>query len=257
MLFRNLVGFLLSVTLGLGSAFGQAKDKPPAKKQISSKAMGTGVAKKATSEPWKQLNTKERLVEITTDYGVMIAKLYDSTPLHRDNFLKLVQQKFYDSLLFHRVINQFMIQGGDPTSKNAPDGAALGGGSAAGERIPAEFKPYLFHKKGALAAARDENPAKESSNCQFYIVGGKLSNEQDLNNVYTSRVVAANPSFSYSKAQKEVYARIGGTPFLDQSYTVFGEVISGLDVIDKIANLPKDAANRPMQNVRMKIRLLN
>ena len=200
---------------------------------------------------------KERLVEISTDYGVMVAKLYDSTPLHRDNFLKLVQQKFYDSLLFHRVISQFMIQGGDPASKDASDSLPLGGGSAPGDRISAELRPYFFHKKGALAAARDDNPEKASSNCQFYIVQGRAITQPDLDKIYNDRVKASNPSFSYTKAQREIYNRIGGTPFLDQGYTVFGEVISGLDVIDKIANLPKDASDRPLQNVRMKIRLLN
>jgi cyclophilin family peptidyl-prolyl cis-trans isomerase len=239
----------------------QAQTKAPSKKP----AVKTTIAKKplstaktsAASQPWQQLKTKERLVEITTDYGVMIAKLYDSTPLHRDNFIKLVEQGFYDSLLFHRVINQFMIQGGDPTSKNAADGQPLGGGAAPGDRIPGEFRPYVFHKKGALAAARDNNPDKASSNCQFYIVQGKRISEQELDQVYNSRVKPAAPNFSYTTTQKEVYGRIGGTPFLDQSYTVFGEVISGLDVIDKIANLPKNQMDRPLQNVRMKMRMLN
>jgi len=205
----------------------------------------------------RQTTGKERLVEISTDYGVMVAKLYDSTPLHRDNFIKLVEQKFYDSLLFHRVINQFMIQGGDPASKNAPDSAHLGNGSVSGDRIPAEFKPYFFHKKGALAAARDDNPEKASSNCQFYIVQGKVTSPENLDKLYEARVKPSNESFRYTKAQKEIYNRIGGVPFLDQNYTVFGEVISGLDVIDKIAQLPKDASDRPLQNVRMKIKMLN
>ncbi len=209
------------------------------------------------TEPWKQLNTKEKLVEITTDQGVMIAKLYDSTPLHRDNFVRLVQQGFYDSLLFHRVIDNFMIQGGDPISKNAPNGIGLGNGSAPGEKIPAEFKPYLFHKKGVLAAARDNNPERASSNCQFYIVHGKPMTAAELNESFANRVKPANSGFNWTRTQHEIYNRIGGTPNLDQSYTVFGEVISGLDVIDKIAKAPKDAADRPLQNIRMKIRLLN
>lgn len=201
--------------------------------------------------------TKERLAEISTDYGVMVAKLYDSTPLHRDNFIKLVEQKFYDSLLFHRIINQFMVQGGDPSSKNAADGQPLGGGAAPGDRIPAEFKSGFFHKKGALAAARDDNPEKASSNCQFYIVQGKVIPPADLDKIYNARVKTANPSFNYTRIQKEIYNRIGGTPFLDQSYTVFGEVISGLEVIDKIAGLPKNDSDKPLQSVRMKIRMLN
>jgi len=199
--------------------------------------------------------SKERLVELTTNYGTMIMKLYDSTPLHRDNFIKLVQSGFYDSLLFHRVIQGFMIQGGDPESRNADSTTMLGGGSAAGERIPAEFKPQFFHKKGALAAARDGNPAKASSNCQFYIVQGNKIPAEQLKQTEQS-VKANNPAFSYSAAQREVYARMGGTPFLDQNYTVFGEVISGLDVIDKIAAVQKGQADRPKADVRMKMRML-
>lgn len=253
---KRLVIFIL-VTVCASALLAQSKRKAPVKR---APVKTTAVARAETpvvAAPWKLLNTKERLVEISTDYGVMIAKLYDSTPLHRDNFVKLAEQKFYDSLLFHRVINQFMIQGGDPASKNAADGVPLGTGSLKGDRIPAEFKSYLYHKKGALAAARDDNPEKASSNCQFYIVQGKPMAEQELDNIYTQRVKPSNPSFNYSNTQKEVYARIGGTPFLDQSYTVFGEVISGLDVIDKIAKAPKDASDRPVQNIRMKIRLLN
>ena len=199
----------------------------------------------------------EKLVEITTEYGVMIARLYDSTPLHRDNFLKLVQEKFYDSLLFHRVIKNFMLQGGDPTSKNADSTVSLGGGSAPGERIPAEFRPNFFHKKGALAAARDDNREKASSNCQFYIVQGNKIDTAQLNQVYNQKVKNNNPNFVYSKQQKEIYQRMGGTPFLDQNYTVFGEIISGLNVIDKIAAIPTRSGDRPIKNVIMKIRLLN
>ena len=233
----------------------QKSGKPALKKRIVKSTIQQSTV--ANAAPWTQLNTKERLVEITTPYGTMVAKLYDSTPLHRDNFVKLVEQKVYDSLLFHRVINQFMIQGGDPSSKNAPDGVALGSGSLKGDRIPAEFKSFIFHKKGALAAARDNNPEKASSNCQFYIVQGQTVALPDLEKVYNERVKPSNPSFTYSKSEKEIYSRIGGTPFLDQSYTVFGEIISGLEVIDKIATVAKDASDRPIENIRMKIRLLN
>ncbi len=249
---KATVMWLVALLCMAGSVQAQVKSKTPAKKIVT-------VAKTATvaKEPWRQLATHERLVEITTDYGVMIAKLYDSTPLHRDNFIKLVEQKFYDSLLFHRVISQFMIQGGDPQSRLAPAGVPLGNGTAPGERIPAEFRPNFYHKKGALAAARDNNPQMASSNCQFYIVEGKIIPDQELNNVYTQRVKPANEGFAYSRQQKEVYSRIGGAPFLDQSYTVFGEVISGLDVIDNIAKVAKDAGDRPIQDVRMKMRMLN
>lgn len=256
---KGLLGVMILCGLGF-NLMAQVK-KTPAKKPVS-KTVNKPVSKaiapagSVTNQPWKNLATKERLVEISTDYGTMVAKLYDHTPLHRNNFVKLVEEGFYDSLLFHRVIAGFMIQGGDPNSKNAPDGTPLGSGSAPGERVPAEFKSNLFHKKGALAAARDNNPEKASSNCQFYIVQGKKLNEQELEG-QMGRIKQANPSFNYSAAQKEIYARIGGTPGLDQAYTVFGEVISGLDVIDLIAAVQKNAGDRPLQNVRMKMKMLN
>ncbi|HNL83511.1 MAG TPA: peptidylprolyl isomerase, partial [Chitinophagaceae bacterium] len=202
----------------------------------------------------KAINSKpkERLVEIKTDYGTMIVRLYNSTPLHRDNFIKLVEQGFYDSLLFHRVIKDFMIQGGDPTSKLADSLAVLGGGSAPGDRIPAEFRANLIHKKGVLAAARDGNPEKASSNCQFYLVQGKKIDSTQLNQTYETRIKPNAPNFSYTKQQKEIYKRIGGTPFLDQNYTVFGEMISGLNVLDKIAHVPTKPGDRPIKDVRMK-----
>src|SRR5580765_8265066 len=163
-----------------------------------------------TTKP-KAMVTTGRLVEIKTDYGTMVVKLYDSTPLHRDNFIKLVKQKFYDSLLFHRVIQNFMIQGGDPQSKNADSTAMLGSGDAPGDMIPAEFRPDLFHKKGALAMARTENPEKASSNCQFYIVQGKPYDNNFLNQVECG-VRQYNPDFYYNDAERKTYATIGGTP---------------------------------------------
>lgn len=243
--------FILGL-LVLGSLTVNAQSKPKTTTKAPAKTtIQKPVAKKAPE-------SKERLVELTTSYGTMILKLYDSTPLHRDNFIKLVQSGFYDSLLFHRVIQGFMIQGGDPGSKNADSTVMLGGGSAPGERIPAEFKPQFFHKKGALAAARDGNPAKASSNCQFYIVqGNRLTPEQIAQQEQNVKANSGNPNFKYTNAQKETYARMGGTPFLDQNYTVFGEVISGLDVIDKIAAVEKGANDRPKVNVVMKMRMLN
>lgn len=252
--YKQILAVTLLLLLLINFSFAQPKKRSVTnKKSVTTRTTATTDVVK---EPWKLLNSKEKLVEISTSYGVMIARLYDSTPKHRDNFVKLVEKKFFDSLLFHRVIDGFMIQGGDPTSKNAPDDAQLGGGSAPGDRIPAEFRSNLFHKKGALSAARDNNPSMASSNCQFYIVQGKPMNEQDLNNNYESRVKAINPLFQYKKSQKEIYSKIGGTPFLDQSYTVFGEVISGLEVIDKIAKAPK-SGERPGPNIMMKVRLLN
>jgi peptidyl-prolyl cis-trans isomerase B (cyclophilin B) len=166
--------------------------------------------------------------------------------LHRDNFLNLVRTGFYDSLLFHRVIPQFMIQGGDPNSKNAKPEAMLGNGEAPNiPMVNAEFNTDLIHKKGALCAARTENPEKKSSNCQFYIVQGRKTDSTQL-----------NPNGKYSSQQKEIYARIGGTPFLDQNYTVFGEVYFGLDVIDKIAATKTANGDRPLEDVRMKMKII-
>jgi peptidyl-prolyl cis-trans isomerase B (cyclophilin B) len=214
---------------------------------------------KKTASPAKPKTTTAatgRLVEIKTDYGTMIVKLYDSTPLHRDNFIKLVKQKFYDSLLFHRVIQSFMIQGGDPQSKDADSTAMLGSGEAPGDMIPAEFRPDLYHKKGALAMARTENPEKASSNCQFYIVEGQPYANAQLNDM-ECKLRQNNPEFYFTDAERKTYNTIGGTPFLDQNYTVFGEVIKGLDVIDKIAVVQTDQNDRPVSNVRMKMRMLN
>ena len=209
-------------------------------------------AKSKTTKPTilKEVATaksNETIVEITTDFGVMTARLYNSTPLHRDNFINLVKKGAYDSLLFHRVINGFMLQGGDPTSKRADSTVMLGGGEVPGlPMVAAEFRSNLIHKKGALAAARDGNAEKKSSNCQFYIVQGKKTDSTQLG--------ADN---KYTKDQKEIYQRIGGTPFLDQNYTVFGEVIIGLDVIDKIAATPVFSNDRPIKDVRMKIKIIN
>jgi peptidyl-prolyl cis-trans isomerase B (cyclophilin B) len=212
------------------------------------------VATKATT---KAPVSKEKLVEIKTDLGTIVVKLYDSTPLHRDNFIKLVKQGFYDSLLFHRVIDGFMIQGGDPESKYADSAAMLGNGEAPGGMIPAEFRENLIHKKGALAMARTDNPEKASSNCQFYIVQGKPCSDTLLNQVECGVRQSGNILFSYTDAQRKIYKTVGGTPFLDQNYTVFGEVVKGLDVIDKIAAVPRDENNRPLKDIRMKMRLLN
>ena len=195
---------------------------------------------------------KNRKVRVETDYGTMVIRLYDQTPLHRNNFIKLVKRRFYDSLLFHRVIRNFMIQGGDPTSKNAPAGTLLGEGSV-GYTIPAEFQLDLFHKKGVLAAARDNNPAKASDGCQFYIVQGKKFTDAQLDTLEQTRLGGRKIPVD----QREVYKNTGGAPHLDQSYTIFGEVISGLAVVDSIATVKTDPkTNRPVQDVRIrKIRL--
>ena len=189
----------------------------------------------------------ETMVQIETTKGKMIVKLYNETPLHRDNFVKLVKEKYYDSLLFHRVIADFMIQGGDPDSKNAPQGQMLGNGGP-NYTIPAEFKSTLIHKKGVLAAARTAdniNPKKESSGSQFYIVQGKIFDEKQL------EYICSKTGIVYTYEQKEIYKTIGGTPHLDGSYTVFGEVIEGFDVIDKIAAEKTDQADRPIEDVKI------
>lgn len=189
-------------------------------------------------------------VRIETPYGDMVVKLYDETPKHRDNFIKLVKGGFYDNLLFHRVIENFMIQGGDPDSKDAPAGKMLGVGDV-GYTVPAEFVPGLYHKKGALSAARQGdavNPAKASSGCQFYIVQGQVY-PQEMFSMFESRGLKLNDE------QKQLYSTVGGTPHLDGDYTVFGEVIEGLDVIDKIAAVQTDRADRPVEDVWMKMRI--
>lgn len=187
-------------------------------------------------------------VRIKTSVGDITLVLYDDTPLHRDNFLALIKKNFYDGVLFHRVIPGFMIQTGDPNSKGAKPGTQLGSGGP-GYTIPAEFKANRYHKKGALAAARqgDEvNPSKASSGSQFYIVVGKVATEGQLASLESS---GRHPKFT--DAQKKDYTTVGGTPFLDTQYTVFGEVTGGLDVVDKIAMMDRDKSDRP--NVDVKI----
>ncbi len=188
-------------------------------------------------------------VLLETSMGDMVVRLSDSTPLHRDNFLKLVKMGYYDGILFHRVINHFMIQAGDPESKNAEYGKMLGNGGPA-YTIPAEFKPGLFHKKGVIAAARDNNPQKASSGSQFYIVQGKVFTDEDLDKVEITRLGGRK----IPADQREVYKTLGGTPHLDQNYTVFGELVSGFDVLDKIAAVPTNkttAPDRPETDVKI------
>ncbi len=202
-----------------------------------------------TANAPKQIRVPGTRIKLTTDSGVIVIRLYDKTPKHRDNFIKLANTHFFDSLLFHRVINGFMIQGGDPQSKNAPAGAMLGNGDV-GYTIPAEFDTSLFHKKGALCAARTNNPEKASSGCQFYIVQGKKYMDEELNGI------EMQIGMKFSPLKRKIYKTIGGTPFLDTNYTVFGEVESGMEVIDKIAAVPGDAQNRPLVDIRMKAEVM-
>ena len=192
---------------------------------------------------------RKRDVLIQTNYGDMVIRLSDSTPLHRDNFLKLVKQHYYDSVLFHRVIQKFMIQAGDPLSKTAPAGEPLGNGGP-GYTVPAEFRQSLFHKKGVIAAARsgdDVNPSKASSGSQFYITQGKVYTDAGLDSLETIRLKRKIPV-----NWREVYKTIGGVPHLDQNYTVFGDVVKGVEVIDKIAAASTSKGidrDRPLENV--------
>ncbi len=191
---------------------------------------------------------KTAYVLIETEFGNMKAMLYNSTPKHRDNFLKLAAEGYYNDLLFHRVIRGFMIQGGDPDSRNAAPGAMLGMGGP-GYTIDAEIgAPHL---KGVLAAARDMNPAKASSGSQFYIVQGQQVDDGTLTGLEQQK------GFTYNPTQRQLYKEIGGAPFLDGDYTVFGEVVEGIEVIDKIAAVPTGTADRPIADVKMKISIIS
>ena len=206
-------------------------------------------AQNSTSNPPAQAlgSGKSAVVEFQTDKGKIRVRLYNETPKHRDNMLKLVKDGFYDGVLFHRVIKDFMIQGGDPQSKNAPAGQMLGSGDV-GYTVPAEFNPNLFHKKGALSAARQGdqvNPEKRSSGCQFYLVQGRKWSDAELNSFESQR----GPKFS--PEQREAYKTLGGTPHLDGGYTVYGEVIEGLDIIDLIAAVKTAPGDRPVQDVKI------
>ena len=252
-----------------------------------------------TMEACSTVKNTESRVRMETTYGVITVKLYNETPLHRDNFLKLVNNGFYNGVLFHRVIADFMIQGGDPDSRKASPTDSLGNGDA-GYTVPAEFKtPALFHKKGALAAARmgdAENPQKASSGCQFYIVEGKTFTDAELDNMQNNKLkqqenaliqellkikndevkkyrlernqgkldalrdsillevknkIATDSTYKFSDKQRTIYKTIGGTPHLDGNYTVFGEVMEGIDVVEKISKTKTGKMDRPKEDIRI------
>ncbi|MGN6249057.1 MAG: peptidylprolyl isomerase [Ginsengibacter sp.] len=197
-------------------------------------------------------NTSSNFVKIETDSGTIVVRLSDKTPLTTANFLKLVKQHFYDGLLFHRVIPGFMIQGGDPDSKNAPAGKVLGEGGL-GYTVPAEFDTTLFHQKGAIAMARendDVNPKKASSSTQFYLVEGRTFTDVEMNQIQDKFKI------KIPESHRAIYRTIGGAPFLDMNYTVFGQTVNGLDVIDKIAHVPRDKNDRPVHDIHMKISIM-
>lgn len=201
-----------------------------------------------------KLKKKDRKkdIELSTTHGIIILRLSDATPMHRDNFLRLVKSRFYDSILFHRVIKGFMIQAGDPNSKTAAAGQPLGNGGP-GYTVPAEIRPGLFHKKGAVAAARmgdNVNPSKASSGSQFYIVHGRTFNDKELDSIEVVRLEGKK----ISTDRRSYYKTIGGTPQLDGNYTVFGEVVQGLEVVDKIAVTQTSRGtdrDRPLQDARI------
>jgi len=196
---------------------------------------------------------KDTMVLISTNKGDITVKLYDETPKHKANFLKNIEEGNIEGTLFHRVIKQFMMQGGDPNSIGATADARLGNGSLPDvDLIDAEFDEKLIHKKGALAAARTGgagNPEKKSSNCQFYIVQGKAVTDAELDQLEQRK------NMKYGTEQRAAYKAAGGTPFLDQDYTVFGEVVEGFDVIDKICALPTNG-ERPSEDVKMSFKIL-
>lgn len=240
------IGLLFIMILSVGLCQAQTKKKmvkKPPVHEVKSKA-DTIVA---NSAPAKQII--EIRVKISTSLGDIIVRLSNKTPKHRDNFVKLVNEHFYDSLLFHRVINSFMIQGGDPASKNATQGIMLGEGDV-GYKIPAEFDSTLYHKRGALAAARDDNAAKASSGCQFYIVQGKKRSNSELD------VIELKKTIHFSSAKRMTYNMVGGTPNLDMNYTVFGEVETGMEVVDEIALQQVDGNNRPLKDISMKMEVV-
>lgn len=197
---------------------------------------------------------KRTTIEMLTSKGKITIELFNETPLHRDNFIKLVEQGFYNNLLFHRVIQDFMIQGGDPDSKDASEGKTLGEGGP-GYDIPAEFRfPQLFHKRGALAAARegDEvNPAKNSSGSQFYIVWGRTYDKDELEKIVNNVEQRSNGTITFPEEIKKYYLRYGGTPHLDGTYTVFGQVTKGLDVVNDIQQVDTDRNDRPIEDVKI------
>lgn len=214
-----------------------------------------------TASAQKTAEGKRHLVEINTTAGRMVVELYNETPLHRDNFLKLVREHYYDSTLFHRVIPGFMVQGGDPDSRKAEDREVPLGQGGPDYTIPAEIVPSLIHRNGALAAARlgdDVNPEKRSSGSQFYIVQGRTWRPADLEKL-EARVNEGRPdslAIHYTPDQVQTYWTAGGAPHLDGGYTVFGQVVDGIEVLDLIANQPCDGMDRPLADVRIWMRVI-
>lgn len=195
---------------------------------------------------------KHSYVRIKTSKGECIVMLYNQTPKHKENFLKLTKEGFYNGTLFHRVINNFMIQGGDPDSKTATPGQPLGSGDL-GYRVDAEFRDSLFHKKGVLAAARDNNPEKASSASQFYLVDGKIFTDEELEKTRITRMSGRQIPDSH----RVIYKTLGGTPHLDGNYTVYGEIVQGISMVDTIASVATSPTDRPIENIPMEVTILS
>ena len=258
--------------------------------------LGIFVLGRAQSKDSLNTTKDRKSVEVMTNYGAIIMELYNETPLHRDNFIKLVEEKAYEGLLFHRVIDDFVIQAGDPDSKNAKPNTPLGDGDV-GYTIHAEFRPDIFHKRGTVGAARDGNPQRASSGIQFYIVQRGVQNdsllevaEKRINSMLARHYAYQDPDYktlvdalekaketadrkkiqklnaeldtiakTYSKfekyvipeAQRQVYKTAGGIPHLDQNYTIFGEVVQGMDIVDSIAKVKTNERDRPIADVRI------
>ena len=217
----------------------------PPKKVKTEEASAT----KGANEQTSQNNNTQKMTKVLlkTTFGDITVALYDDTPKHKANFIKLVNDKFYDGVLFHRIIKGFMIQGGDPNSKTAKAGQRLGDGDV-GYTIPAEFVSGHYHKRGALAAAREPdqvNPQKASSGCQFYIVDGTVYDNDKMT------LIAQRTGKTFSPEQVQAYTTVGGAPWLDGDYTVFGEVIKGMEVVDKIAGQQKDGNDRPLEDIKI------
>lgn len=216
----------------------------PKKVKTEDASATTGATEQTSSKNNTQMMTK---VLFKTTFGDITVALYDDTPQHKANFIKLVNDKFYDGVLFHRIIKGFMIQGGDPNSKTAKAGQRLGDGDV-GYTIPAEFVSGHYHKRGALAAAREPdqvNPQKASSGCQFYIVDGTVYDNDKMT------LIAQRTGKTFSPEQVQAYTTVGGAPWLDGDYTVFGEVIKGMEVVDKIAGQQKDGNDRPLEDIKI------
>lgn len=236
----------ISVLFSVSVSHAQVKKKVVKKTTAAPLKLKAKPKAPVTILPVKALGVR---VKITTDMGEIVVRLSDKTPQHRDNFIKLVNDHFYDSLIFHRIIAGFMIQGGDPESKNAIPDIMLGKGDV-GYTIPAEFDSTLYHKKGALAAARTNNPEKASSGCQFYIVQGKKYADDELNMIQMQRGIYFSP------AKRMTYKMLGGTPNLDMNYTIFGEVETGIEVVDQIAQVQKNNFDRPVKDIHMKMEVI-